>query len=178
MEKTLIVLCGYKGSGKDTVGEWLVENHGYTRLAFADAVKDTSANVLGLERSLFYDLETKDKLLEEYNKTPRDITIIVGQTFKQISDNIWAKRVTDQIQNEWKVEPQKKFVITDCRFPVELNTTKKLGGKSLWINRFDKPSSTDVSETSMHKELCDHIIENTGDKTTLFQILDTFLQPI
>ena len=36
----IIGLTGYARSGKDTVANYLVEHHGYTRVAFADAIRD------------------------------------------------------------------------------------------------------------------------------------------
>ena len=35
----ILGLAGYATSGKDTVGRYLVEEHGFTRLAFADTLK-------------------------------------------------------------------------------------------------------------------------------------------
>lgn len=40
MADVVVGLTGYKGSGKDTLGKILVEEHGFTRVGLADAVKD------------------------------------------------------------------------------------------------------------------------------------------
>lgn len=40
MADVVVGLTGYKGSGKDTLGKILVEDHGFTRVGLADAVKD------------------------------------------------------------------------------------------------------------------------------------------
>lgn len=40
MASRIIGLTGYARTGKDTVGAYLVEKHGFTRVAFADAVRD------------------------------------------------------------------------------------------------------------------------------------------
>ena len=36
----IIGLSGYAGSGKDTVASVLIEQHGFTRLAFADPIRE------------------------------------------------------------------------------------------------------------------------------------------
>ena len=36
----ILGICGKKRSGKDTAGEYLIENYGYVRYAFGDPVKD------------------------------------------------------------------------------------------------------------------------------------------
>jgi len=58
MTQSLIALTGAKGAGKDTVADYLVDRHGYTRLAFADALRAEVAaawhvsNVVLLDRAL------------------------------------------------------------------------------------------------------------------------------
>lgn len=37
---SIIGITGRKFNGKDTLGEYLVEHHGYKRFAFADALKE------------------------------------------------------------------------------------------------------------------------------------------
>jgi len=44
----LIGLSGCKGVGKDTAAQWLIEEQGYTRLAFADKLKEAVANLLDI----------------------------------------------------------------------------------------------------------------------------------
>ena len=57
----IIGLSGYAQSGKDTVAEILVEEYGYTRVAFADIIKqavyllDPIVNVSGMRLRYFVD---------------------------------------------------------------------------------------------------------------------------
>jgi hypothetical protein len=58
----LISFAGKMGSGKDTCADFLVENHGYTKLAFADTLKQMAMDLTpGLTREQCYDQEAKIK---------------------------------------------------------------------------------------------------------------------
>ena len=47
----LVGLCGFAGSGKSTVAQYLVREHGYTRISFAAAVKDITAILFQWDRA-------------------------------------------------------------------------------------------------------------------------------
>lgn len=48
----LIGVVGFAGSGKGTVADILVRDHGFKKLSFADALKDAVATIFGWERHL------------------------------------------------------------------------------------------------------------------------------
>lgn len=54
-----IGLTGLPGVGKDTIAKWLVENHGFVSIGFADALKLEAAKAFGVNKSLFNDREHK-----------------------------------------------------------------------------------------------------------------------
>ena len=39
----IIGLCGFAGSGKGTLADILVENHGFRKISFATKLKDTAS---------------------------------------------------------------------------------------------------------------------------------------
>ena len=160
----LFVFCGYRGSGKDTLARYLIQNYNFTRFAFADPVKDYTSKMLGIDRDAFYNVNRKDKLLPGYNRTPRDLCIFVGQTIKgAVSDSFWADKVAEQIQELWRFDPNRNIVVTDCRFPVEKHAMERLGGSLFWIHRHAKPPSLDITETSINLQDCKFFINNSGE---------------
>lgn len=72
----VIAISGWKRSGKDTVAEYLIKEHGFTRFGFADTLKDMVAEQYGIPRShcddpnfkeepiLTMPVQTKDKFGE------------------------------------------------------------------------------------------------------------------
>ena len=98
MDKTNlnIILVGWRGSGKDTFADYLVKHYNYKRYAFADAVKEYSANLYDIPRHLFDDPLKKNQKYA-FNKSPRDICIHVGEMAKKINENIWVDKVFHSI---------------------------------------------------------------------------------
>lgn len=56
----IMSLSGFKNSGKDTVAKILVENYGFTRIAFADTLKDMASKMYNIPRSFFDDPDKKE----------------------------------------------------------------------------------------------------------------------
>lgn len=51
MEKPIVVLVsGWMGSGKDTLVDRLVKQHGFVRFGFADELKDDVSKEMGFDR--------------------------------------------------------------------------------------------------------------------------------
>jgi len=46
----IIGLCGKKNAGKDTAAKYLVDEYGYTRISFADKLKESVAALFGISR--------------------------------------------------------------------------------------------------------------------------------
>jgi hypothetical protein len=60
----IIGLNGLAKSGKDTFGEYIVTNYEFTRIAFADELKDIASETTGIAKEYFFDVDLKDKPLE------------------------------------------------------------------------------------------------------------------
>ncbi len=110
----IIIIGGYSGSGKDTVGDYLVKNHGYTKISFADDLKKFVSDKYNLPIKYFLSQTGKKRFLSS-GKTVRDLLIEEGQIQRDKDENVWVKKVLQKILTE-KFD---KVVITDFRFPNE-----------------------------------------------------------
>jgi len=142
----VIIGLGYKARcGKDTVAAWLVENHGFSRLAFADSLKGACRAIFHLDdRHLYGDL--KEQVHEFWGTTPRDILQRVGTEAMRrgFDPDIWIKSV------EWKIMAPGSpdlWVIPDVRFPNEAEAIKRWGGE-VW--RIDRPGIENAIATASH----------------------------
>lgn len=116
----IILITGYAGSGKDTLGKLFIEK-GYKRYAFADIVKIRTAETHGFPFELTQTQEGKSTLvtskLTNKQATVREFLIIDSAEAKaKFNDNaFWAKILENIIQ----IDKPTKVVITDWRYKAE-----------------------------------------------------------
>jgi hypothetical protein len=141
----LIGICGSIGSGKDTVGDILIHEYGYTRMSFATTLKDVVAALFGWDREMLEGLtdqardqrDTPDSFWSEklgLAWTPRKAMQVIGTDLlrNQFHTDMWLNTV------EKKISEMGKVVITDVRFPNEIEWIKTNG--DLWsVERGVKP---------------------------------------
>ena len=191
---SIIALCGFQGSGKDTLANILIEKLGYTKLSFAGIVKDIVAIMFDWDRNMLEGITTESRLWREEidiwwsnrlnikNLTPRWILQhIATDVFRDhFHKDIWIACI------EKKLFKLNKVVITDARFDNEFNTIKKLGGSIINIkndkiapywynNKFDIPNNIHPSEYSWIYNKPDYIIENNGTIKDLEINISSFL---
>ena len=145
----IIGICGFIGSGKDTVADYLVNIHQYRRESFANSLKDAVAQVFGWDRMM---LEGRTKQAREWreqvdpwwserldmpNLTPRWILQYWGTDVlrKGFHDDIWIASLENKLRNS-----KDNVVISDCRFPNEIKAIKQASGKVIWVQRGELPS--------------------------------------
>lgn len=144
----IIGVCGFIGSGKDTVADYLVNNHSYRRDSFAATLKDAVAAVFGWDRNL---LEGRTKQAREWREqpdtwwsqrlgrtiTPRSVLQLWGTEVcrRGFHDDIWIA----SLENKLRASTD-DIVISDCRFPNEIKSIKAAGGTIVWVQRGELPS--------------------------------------
>jgi len=150
----IIGICGLIGSGKDTVADYLVNFHEFRRESFAGTLKDAVAAVFGWDRTL---LEGRTKQAREWREqvdvwwaekmgiphlTPRYILQQWGTEVcrKGFHDNIWIASLENRLRNATD-----SVVISDCRFPNEIQAIKDAGGKIVWVQRGTLPDWYDIA---------------------------------
>lgn len=140
----IIGVCGFIGSGKDTIADYLVNFHEFRRESFANTLKDAVAQVFGWDRTL---LEGRTKQAREWreqvdpwwanrlnmpNLTPRLMLQLWGTEVcrKGFHDDIWIA----SLENKLRLTTD-NVVISDCRFPNEIKSIKEANGIVIWVNR-------------------------------------------
>jgi hypothetical protein len=68
----MVLLSGYKGSGKDALAKELVEKYGYRRIALADILKNMVADQYGLSEKQLHDQSLKETALKQYPVEMKD----------------------------------------------------------------------------------------------------------
>lgn len=174
----VIGVTGRKGNGKDTLGNYLVLNHGYKRIAFADALKDACRCIFGFTEEQLYG-NLKETIDDFWQTSPRKVLQFVGtdlfrdhlmEIMPWINQNIWVEVVKKKILDEWKNNPEARFVITDVRFPNEIDLVNQLNGLTVRVSRPSINIDTDPhpSEIQIETLPVKHDIFNDGTKDELF----------
>ena len=144
----IIGICGFIGSGKDTVADYLVNFHEFRRESFASTLKDAVSAVFGWDRTL---LEGRTKEAREWREqvdpwwaerlamptlTPRWVLQYWGTEVcrKAFHDDIWIASLENKLRNS-----KDNVVISDCRFPNEISSIRNAGGKIVWVKRGELP---------------------------------------
>jgi len=68
----VVAISGWKRSGKDTAANYLVDEYGFTRVAFADVLKDMVAEEYNIPRNSCDAPELKEAALLQYPLDPQD----------------------------------------------------------------------------------------------------------
>jgi hypothetical protein len=196
----IIGICGFIGSGKDTVADFLVNFHEFRRESFASTLKDSVAAVFGWDRTL---LEGRTAEAREWREqvdpwwaerldmptlTPRWVLQYWGTEVcrRSFHDDIWIASLENKLRNS-----KDNIVISDCRFPNEIEAIKKANGVIVWVQRGALPEwyndavsanqgnniginamklrKIHASEWAWLGNEFDHVIDNNGTIDDLFK---------
>ena len=176
----IIGVTGRARSGKDTVGEYLINNYGFKRLAFADSLKNACESVFGFSHDQLYG-DSKEKVDEYWKHTPREIFQKVGtELFRielpkqcsHIGDDIWIRSVDRKIQN-LKKAGCKRVVITDMRFKNEKEFINAQHGLSIkTVRNISNNQSNHASEVEIDGFQCDITFDNNKTLKELYNAID------
>ena len=141
----IIGLVGFIGAGKGTVGE-LLRLQGYKQASFAGALKDTASVLFGWDRDLLEGDTVESRVFREqkddfwstrfgYDFSPRLALQLLGTEAGRdvFHKDVWIFALENRIKNH------KNVVITDTRFPNEIEFIRKQGGIIVEIKRGPEP---------------------------------------
>lgn len=166
-KRKIVGIHGPMQSGKDTLGKILVDDFGFKRVAFADALREAlyALNPIVPSSEFYYhrlkeivDEKGWDKAKVEIPEIRRLLQVLGTEAGRDIhGQNCW----TDIVAHKFEEEPQQSFVCTDVRFPNEVEIIKDYDGIVIRLERTGtSPSDSHVSEQFL--ENCDFVVENNG----------------
>lgn len=104
-----IALCGKMRSGKDTVANFLCENHGFKGFRFSEGIWDTI-------RLLFPHIYARQE-------KPRKLLQDIGQKLREVAPDVWVNYTFNKIEEVGA----NRVVVTDLRQPNEYHALKEQG---------------------------------------------------
>ncbi len=131
----IIGICGQKQHGKDTIADYLVKNYSFTKMSFAQPIKDMCRQLFSFnDEQLSGSL--KETIDETWGFTPRQAFQFIGtdifrDQFHKLSptigEDIWAFKLKfemDKIINDHDRE-HKHICIADVRFDNEIDMLRE-----------------------------------------------------
>jgi len=176
----IIGLSGYAQTGKDTIADYLIEKYGFTRIAFADPIREA-----------LYNLDPKIRLADAAGVSIRHAVDTMGwEAVKRLSpdarellqrlgtevgremfgENFWVDRAMGKARNHDKV------VFTDVRYPNELEAILRASG-AVWrvIKNDVKAINRHQSETALDHYQFSYVILNNKTKKDLYESIDSLM---
>jgi len=153
----IIGVAGKKRVGKDTVAAYISKKYGYRHVAFADKVKDIAGDLFGLN---FFNMSAEDKEKHRY------IMQYIGDNLRGLDSLIWVKYVFRKYPDN--------IVISDVRYPNEVEYIQSQGGKVIHIIRDTGMQDMHASEVALDSfEKFDFEVYNEGTVEDLQRKVDT-----
>ena len=183
----IIGITGRKQAGKDTVGLHLVKCYGYTKYSFAMPIKEMCKSVFGWTED-HVNGHLKEDIDPFWGVSPREVMQIMGTeifqyevpkhliALKQWGRSFWVKRFERWIECNKNIT---NIVITDVRYPHEVDFIESLGG---FIWRIIRPG-TDVgdkhaSEVEMDSIVPNLVVHNDKSIAELYKYIDGMMNKL
>lgn len=165
----LVGITGRAGAGKDTIADYLVSQHGFTKLSFA-AVLKTMMHAAGFPEPA--NREDKEKPIDGFSFTWREAAQKLGTEWgRALDQDLWVKVMERHLQNAanlYAATPNHaRFVFSDVRFENEAAMIRRLGGKMLFVHGRAADLGANAAHASeagieLHPNV-DLTIDNSGD---------------
>lgn len=165
MISKIVILNSIAGAGKDASADYICDNYGFTKLAFADGIKEIARK--------YFNNTYKD----------RQLYILIGEKMREINPNVWIEYTLRRAEN---IE---NCVISDCRqereyyhavnagfLPVKILCNKPKAIDRLW----KRDNYCDVSLLELPTEIGTSKLEainvdNNGSFDELYSTLDSVM---
>ena len=175
----IIGIAGYARSGKDTLGSFLVEDHGYEQRSFAAALKEVLYQTNPLAQ-VPYDARLAKSNPDRFVPVQYLVDCFGWDRAKELSPGKFGVRGLLQRlgteggrevlgQNIWvdtvmsTLEPGGRYVFTDMRFPNEHGAIQNRCGLCVRVNRpGTEPVNPHISETALDNAFYDGYVLNDG----------------
>lgn len=141
---SIVAFLGRARSGKDTCGDYLVNNYHYKKYSFADPLKRALHELFDFDSDQLYG-HKKEIIDPRWNISPREAMQVVGTEIAQYTFPKVMPKLKEKVPENcffvkcfeyWREKhPHDALVITDVRFEHEITTLLSMGATLIYIER-------------------------------------------
>jgi len=176
----LVGICGKAGAGKDTIGDHMVDEYGFEKISLADPIKRITQDIFVLDDYTVHDRVAREKDLPDWKGwSVRKLLQFIGtELFREnIDTEIWVKSLWLRV----KKNPDKNYVVTDIRFPNEMEFFQDKGKEdfvSIKVIRdgFDGAVGLSGHESEKYDLEAEHTLYNNGEISDLHKDIDKLMK--
>jgi hypothetical protein len=179
MMEALIGVSGYGGVGKDTLADLMVTHFGFTKMAFADPMRDMAEAIdpvvgwiddgpIRYTDALEYHGYTDAKAM--YPEVRRFLQRLGTDGGRDIlGDDVWVKPAMK------RASAHKRVVFADMRFQNEAEAIRAASGRTIRVTRPGVAAANDhISETDLDRWPFDLFVNNNGTIDSMIGRLEQF----
>ena len=139
----IIGVLGRKGSGKDTISDYIIQKFNFEKMIIAEPLKNACKELFNFsDEQLYGDL--KETVDPQWEVSPRKVlqwlgTDVfrnrIGELNPEIGNNFWVNLLKVRYLQKLSKNKNIKIVVSDVRFQNEIDIIHKLGGKVIKLTR-------------------------------------------
>jgi hypothetical protein len=189
----LLGLTGLKGSGKDTVGAYLVKEHGFERRSFADKLKESAAALFDVPAWQFDEWKRDPEMrvgFAVYSPT-REMYYLKdeGITVREFLQRYGTEAHRDVFGRDFWIDhvlpvggfyAGRAIVVTDVRFRNEMERIQLVGGHVIFVDRpalDQKDPHSSETEVGYGTEIGYHLM-NDSTMDELYDNIERMLEEL
>lgn len=181
MSLKVVAISGWKGSGKDTMADYLIKNHAAVRVSFADPLKDNVAAAFGVDRT-HLDIQSKKEvaiLSMPVNPQDKFSRVVAEFMIKEFRDthNVAPHSFTYQgdefygvVKDDRGVDINVRVYWTPRALAILEGSTKRTAASNYWVQQAVKK----IREYGAQSDTEMVVISDLRYKSELMQLKSAF----
>lgn len=146
----IVGISGERGVGKTTAARYMEKFYGFTVVSLAEPIRELASSLFPFNHLDFSDVKRKESPFRNYEWTPREFMINLGEFLRYHDKDYWVKKAVARLKGDGL------YVIDDLRFTNEAEVLKKMKAQLIRIERYENknpygkrlqiPSERDLDE--------------------------------